>query len=121
MKEQNKNIRQIHIIDATDKVLGRLSTKIAIILRGKNKLNFVPNLDQGDFVEIKNIVKIKITGRKLENKEYLHHTGYPGGLKRVKMKDVFKKDPGEILRKAVYQMLPKNKLRQEMIKRLKIN
>jgi large subunit ribosomal protein L13 len=113
--------RQIYIFDATNKVLGRLATKVAIILRGKNKPNFTPNLNQGDFVEINNANAIKITGKKMENKEYLHHTGYPGGLKKIKMKEVFKKDPTKILRKAIFNMLPKNKLRNEMMKRLKIN
>ncbi len=112
---------QTHIFDATDKVLGRLATKVAIILRGKNKPNFTPNLDQGDFVEIKNINKIKITGKKLKDKEYIYHTGYPGGLRKTKMIDVFKKDPSEVLRRAVLNMLPKNKLRKEMMKRLKID
>jgi len=118
MKEQI--IRQTHILDATNKVLGRLATKVAIILHGKNKPNFTPNLDQGDFVEVKNVGKIKITGKKLENKVYKHHTGYPGGLKVIKMKDIFKKDPGEVLRKAIFNMLPKNKLRNGMMKRLTI-
>ncbi|MEK9130455.1 MAG: 50S ribosomal protein L13 [Patescibacteria group bacterium] len=112
--------RQTHIFDATNKVLGRLATKIAIILRGKNKPNFTPNLDQGDFVEVGNAGQIKFTGKKLENKEYLHHTGYPGGLKRIKMKEVFKRKPSEVLRKAVFNMLPGNKLRNGMMKRLTI-
>ncbi|MFH1838433.1 MAG: 50S ribosomal protein L13 [Candidatus Kuenenbacteria bacterium] len=113
-----KIIRETHIFNATDKVLGRLATKIVIILRGKNKPNFTPNLDQGDFVKIKNVDKIKITGKKLENKEYIHHTGHPKGLKKIKMKEIFKKDPGEVLKRAVYNMLPKNKLRKEIMKRL---
>ncbi|MBI4653124.1 50S ribosomal protein L13 [Candidatus Kuenenbacteria bacterium] len=113
--------RQTHIFDATEKVLGRLATKVATILRGKNKSNFTPNLDQGDFVEIKNAEKIKTTGKKMENKEYLYHTGYPGGFTRTKMKEVFKKDPTEILRRAIFNMLPKNKLRKEMMKRLSIS
>jgi large subunit ribosomal protein L13 len=118
MKQIN---RQTYIFDATDKILGRLATKVAIILRGKNKPNFTPNLDQGDFVEINNVKAIKTTGKKMENKEYFHHTGYPGGLKKIKMKEIFKKDPTEILRKAIFNMLPKNKLRNGMMKRLKIS
>lgn len=110
--------RKIHNIDATGKILGRLATEIAILLRGKNKVNFLPYLDQGDFVEVVNIKKIKVSGKKLEDKKYFYYTGYPGGLREKKMKDVFKKNPGEVLKKAVYNMLPKNKLRKEMIKRL---
>jgi len=110
--------REICIIDASNKVLGRLATQIAILLRGKNKVNFLPYLDQGSFVRVTNIDKIKITGKKLANKKHFHYTGYPGGLKESKMKDIFKKNPGQVLKRAVYNMLPKNKLRKEMIKRL---
>lgn len=104
-------------IDATNKVLGRLASQIAVILRGKNKPDFVPYLDKGDGVMIENIDKIKITGKKLENKIYYRHSGFPGGLKKKKMKEF---SPAELLRKAVYNMLPKNKLRKEMMKKLKI-
>jgi large subunit ribosomal protein L13 len=104
-------------LDATNKVLGRLASEIAIILRGKNKPDFVPHLLKGEEVIVENIDKIKITGKKLENKIYYHHSGYPGGLKKRKMKEI---SPAELLRKAVYNMLPKNKLRKEIIKRLKI-
>ena len=112
--------RKTHIIDADGKILGRLATKIAILLRGKNKATFTPNLDEGDFVEVINAGKIKLSGKKLEQKEYIHHSNYPGGLKRKKMRDVLKENPGEVLRRAVDGMLPKNKLRDAMIKRLKI-
>ncbi|MFA5047556.1 MAG: 50S ribosomal protein L13 [Patescibacteria group bacterium] len=112
--------RKTHSIDATDLVLGRLATKIAIILRGKNKATFRPNVDGGDIVEVTNCSKIKFTGKKLEQKEYIWHTTHPGGLKRKKVKDVFSTKPGEVLRVAVMGMLPKNKLRDQMIKRLKI-
>lgn len=112
--------RETHEIDATDISLGRLATQIALILRGKNKVTFEPHLDQGDIVNISNAAKIKITGRKLEQKKYYHHSGYPGGLKEKKMGDVFAKDPAEVLKRAVWNMLPKNKLRAKMVKRLKI-
>jgi len=112
--------RESHIIDATDEVLGRLAVKVAVLLRGKNKLGFAPYKDMGDFVTIKNIDKLKFTGKKFENKIYYHHTLYPGGLKSQTMKELYnKKGPSEILRKAVIGMLTKNKLRAKQIKRLK--
>ncbi|RLC35160.1 MAG: 50S ribosomal protein L13 [Candidatus Nealsonbacteria bacterium] len=112
--------RQTHTIDATNKVLGRLATEIAVLLRGKHKPNFSPYKDEGDFVKVKNADKMKITGRKLTDKKYYHHSGYPGGLKAVSMGEIFRKNPGEVLRRAVWGMLPKNKLRSQMIKRLKV-
>lgn len=111
--------RQTHTIDATNKVLGRLATEIAVLLRGKHKPTFQPNQDMGDFVIVKNVGKVKITGKKMENKKYYHHTGYMGGLKTVPMKKIFKRNPAEVLRRAVFGMLPTNKLRAEQIKRLK--
>lgn len=113
-------MRKTHTIDATGKVLGRLASEIAILLRGKHKSDFAPHKDEGDFVKVKNIEKIKITGNKLEQKKYYRHSGYPGGLKEVPLKKVFKEDPAQVLKKAVWGMLPKNKLRKKQIKRLKI-
>lgn len=107
-------------IDATDKVVGRLSTQIVTLLRGKNKPTFQPYLDEGENVIVNNASKIRFTGKKLEQKVYYHHSGYPGGLREKKMGEVFEKNPGEVLKKAVWNMLPKNKLRSEMIKRLTI-
>lgn len=112
--------REAHTIDATGKVLGRLATEVAALLRGKYKPDFVPYKDMGDFVIVKNIRKMKLTGKKMEKKIYYHHTGYLGGLKEVPFRRVFGKNPGEVLRKAVFGMLPKNKLRAIQIKRLKI-
>ena len=112
--------RKTHQIDATDKVLGRLATQIAILLRGKDVATFRPNVDAGANVEVINASKIRFSGKKLEQKEYIWHTNYPGGLKRKKVKDVFAKDPGQVLKTAVMGMLPKNKLRSQMIKRLKV-
>jgi len=111
--------RKTHTIDATNKVLGRLATEIAVLLRGKNKPDFAPYKDRGDFIVVKNIDKIKVTGKKLEQKIYYRHTGYLGGLKKTPLKKLFKKDPAEVLKKAVFGMLPKNKLRAKQIKRLK--
>jgi len=111
--------RETHTIDATGKVLGRLATQIAVLLRGKHKPNFVPYQDIGDFVIVKNVAKLKITGKKMEQKKYYHHSGFLGGLKEVPLKNLFKTAPDEVLRKAVFGMLPKNKLRIKQIKRLK--
>ena len=110
--------RQTHTIDATDQILGRLSTRIALLLRGKHKPDFVYNQDVWDFVVIQNAGKIKITGKKMEQKKYYRHSGYLGHLKEIPLKKVFEKDPGEVIKRAVYAMLPKNKLRTEQIKRL---
>ena len=111
--------RKTHTIDATDQVLGRLATQIATLLIGKGKESYRPNDDNGDIVIVKNTKKMKITGKKLDQKLYYHHSGYPGGLKTKKMGDVFKNDPNQVLHKAVYNMLPKNKLRKPRIKRLR--
>lgn len=111
--------RKTHTIDATGKVLGRLAVEISLLLRGKNKPGFAPHKDDGDFVTVTNAGKIKITGNKMEQKNYYGHSGYPGGFKVVSMKKVFDKNPGEVLRKAIMGMLPKNRLRAQQIKRLK--
>ena len=110
---------QTHTIDATGKVLGRLATEIVILLRGKHKPDFVPYKNMGDIVIIKNVEKIKITGKKMEQKKYYRYSGYPGGLKEIPLKRLFKEKPEEVLKKAVYGMLPKNKLRDQQIKKLK--
>jgi large subunit ribosomal protein L13 len=108
-----------HVIDAKGKVLGRLATKVATLLRGKHKVDFMNHKDIGDVVIIKNVEKIVVTGKKEEKKKYRHHSGYIGGLKEETYKEVFKKDPSKVFRKAVYGMLPKNRLRRKQIKRLK--
>lgn len=115
-----KITREKHIIDADGKVLGRLATEIAVLLRGKQKTDFAPYKDEGGFVIIKNVAKLKFTGKKFDNKIYYRHTGYLGGLKEATMKEVYnKKGPSEILRLAVWGMLTKNKLRAKQIKRLR--
>jgi len=111
--------RETHTIDAAGQPLGRLAVEIAVLLRGKHRPDFMPNKDAGDFVIIKNIEKIKFTGKKFDKKIYYHHTGYLGGLKETPLKTLFEKDPDRVLRKAVFGMLPKNKLRAKQIKRLK--
>ena len=110
--------RKTHQIDATGIPLGRLASQIAIILRGKNKASFVSHIDAGDIIEVSNCDKIKFTGKKLGQKEYIWHTNHPGGLKTRKVSDVFAKNPGLVLKNAVMGMLPKNKLQDKMIKRL---
>ena len=111
--------RKTHTIDAANKILGRLAVEVALLLRGKDKADFAPNKDGGDIVIIKNADKIIVTGKKMNDKVYYHHSGYLGGLKETPFKKIFKKDPGEVIRRAVYGMLPKNKLRDIQITRLK--
>jgi len=114
-----KNIeRKLHQLDATDQTVGRLATKIATILRGKNKPEYQPHLDLGDVVEVANIKHLKFTGKKLDQKVYHHFSGYLGGLKTKKMSEIIAKDPGEVLRRAVREMLPATRLRPGMLKRL---
>ena len=112
-------IRKTHIIDATDKSVGRLAVKVALLLRGKNKCDFAPHKDMGDIVHVRNMKKVKFTGKKFEQKKYKHHSGYLGGLKEIPLKRVFERSSGDVLKKAVYGMLPNNKLRSNMLKRLK--
>src|SRR5215510_16310713 len=109
-----------YVIDATDQVLGRVATKAATILIGKHRPQYAPFLVSGDHVIILNADKIKLTGQKLDQKVYRHHTLYPGGLRQVAAKKVFETQPERLLREAVLGMLPKNKLRKRMVKRLKV-
>lgn len=111
-------VRKLHKIDAEGKTVGRLSTQIATLLRGKNKPEYQPHIDQGDIVEVENIKLLKFTGKKLDQKKYYHHSGYPGGLKETEIKKLFNTRPAEVLKKAVREMLPPTKLRDGMMKRL---
>lgn len=111
--------RQTHTIDATDQVVGRLATRIAFLLMGKGKRLYAPYRDDGDYVVVTNVGRLRFTGRKLEQKEYKHFSGYPGGLKRVSWATLLEKNPQKLLRLAVLRMLPKNKLQAKMIARLK--
>ncbi len=108
------------LIDAEGKVLGRLATEVAVLLRGKGKPEFVNFMDSGDFVVIINAEKIKLTGRKLEQKKYYSHTEYPGGIKEKSLKDLMETNPEEVIRKAVRGMIPKNKLGRKVHKKLKV-
>ncbi len=110
--------RKTHTINASGQSVGRVATNAANLLRGKNESSFEYNQDKGHFVIVENILELKFTGKKLDQKKYYSYSGYPGGLKEKKMGEVFDKNPGEVVKKAVYKMLPKNKLRKEMIKRL---
>ena len=109
-----------YLMDCSGKRLGRLSVQVANILRGKNKPEYTPNSDVGDFVVLVNAKNIEVTGNKSENKIYFRHTGYPGGIKQISFKDQLEKDPEKIIRDAVKGMLPKNKLNRQIIKKLKV-
>ena len=109
-----------YVIDAADQVLGRVATKAATILTGKHRPQYAPFLVSGDHVVIVNADKIRLTGQKLDSKVYRHHTLYPGGLREVAAKRVFESKPDKMIREAVLGMLPKNKLRKRMVKRLKV-
>lgn len=111
--------RETHTIDASGRILGRLATEIAVLLRGKHKPDFMPHKEMGDIVIVKNASKIRVTGKKMDQKTYFRHSGYLGSDKEIPLKVLFKKDPGNVLKIAVYGMLPKNKLRPIQIKRLK--
>ncbi len=112
--------RKWHVVDASGKILGRLSTEIAMILRGKNKPQFTPHTDAGDFVVVINAEKIELTGNKWVEKKYYRHSEWFGGLKSLSAEQLREKDPGFIIEKAVWGMLPKNKLSRQLIKKLKI-
>ncbi|MBI4599925.1 50S ribosomal protein L13 [Candidatus Uhrbacteria bacterium] len=113
--------REIHTLNATDRPLGRLATQIAVLLRGKNKPTFQPHIDAGDSVVVAHAAQVKLTGQKLTQKVYQRHSGYPGGLKTKKLSSLFADDPSQVLHRAVFQMLPDNRLRKHMIKRLTIS
>jgi len=115
------NIERIwYIVNAEDKVLGRLASKVATILRGKHKPIYVPHADVGDYVIVINAAKVRLTGKKLEQKVYYHYSGYPGGLKETRLSDLMKKNPEEVIKRAVKGMLPKNKLGRKMLTKLKV-
>jgi len=108
------------VVDATDKVLGRLATEIARVIRGKHKPIFTPNMDTGDFVIVVNADKIKMTGKRELQKTYFSHSGYPGGVRNTSYSELKEKAPDMIIHKAVKGMLPKNRLGRQLIKKLKV-
>lgn len=112
--------RKWYLVDATDKTLGRLSSKIASVLRGKHKPIFTPHVDCGDYVVVIHAEKVKVTGKKLEDKEYKRHSGYPGGLKTVTLEKMLEEKPEDVMIHAVKGMLPKGKLGRQMLKKLRV-
>ena len=112
--------RDWYVVDASDKVLGRLATEIARRLRGKHKAEYTPHVDAGDYIVVTNVEKVAVTGRKFKEKMYYHHTGHPGGIKSISFDKLQAKNPARILERAVKGMLPKNPLGREMYRKLKI-
>jgi len=112
--------RDWYLVDAQGKTLGRLASEIAKILRGKHKPIYVPHLDCGDYVIVVNAEKVRVTGKKLDQKFYYRHSGYPGGLKSINLRNQLQKHPTRVLEAAVRGMLPKNRLGRAMIKKLKV-
>ncbi len=116
----NEIERKWYVVDADGKVLGRLASEIATRLRGKHKPNFSPHMDVGDFIVVVNAEKVKLTGNKLEDKIYYHHSGYIGGLKEKTAKELLEKKPEELLKSAVKGMLTKNTLGRQQFSKLKV-
>lgn len=112
--------RETHMIDASGKILGRLASEVATLLMGKNRLNYVPYLDMGDFVVVTNASRVKLTGKKMQDKKYIRHSGYPGGLKVETFGKIIERRPEYVIEHAVKGMLPHNKLGRQMIKKLKV-
>lgn len=112
--------RKWHLVDLDGKVVGRAASQIATILRGKNKPDFTPHVDTGDFVIAVNAEKVVFTGRKWTDKKYYHHTGYQGGIKEITAGDLLKKKPEEVIKLAVKRMLPKSQLGQSLLRKLKV-
>ena len=119
---RNKQIvpQKWYILDCTGKKLGRLSVQVANILRGKNKPEYTPNSDVGDFVILLNARNIEVTGKKATDKIYYRHSGFPGGIKQISFQDQMEKNPEKVIRDAVKGMLPKNKLNKKIINKLKV-
>ncbi|MDP8940183.1 MAG: 50S ribosomal protein L13 [Actinomycetota bacterium] len=112
--------RKWYVVDAEGKTLGRLASEIARVLRGKNKPQYTPHVDTGDFVVVVNADRVSVTGRKAEQKLYRRHTGYPGGLREASYEQMMDRKPTEILHKAVYGMMPKTRLGRQQFRKLKI-
>lgn len=112
--------REWYVVDATGQTLGRLATQIATVLRGKHKPTYTPHMDCGDFVIVVNADKVHVTGRKLDQKFYYRHSGYPSGLKQISLRHQLEQHPDRVIRLAVRGMLPKNRLGRQMIKKLKV-
>ncbi len=118
---KNESVRrEWFVVDATDKTLGRLSTEIANRLRGKHKPEFTPHVDTGDYVVVVNAEKVKVTGNKTTDKQYYHHTGFPGGIKSASFEQLIERHPERVITAAVKGMMPKNKLSRAMLGKLKV-
>lgn len=116
-----KTVKRLwHEVDASKKTMGRVATEIAVLLRGKHKRDFTPHMDMGDFVVAVNTNSLKFSGRKVEQKEFFHHSGYLGGLRTITLKNELEKHPEQVLRRAVYNMLDDVKFRKTLIARLKL-
>jgi large subunit ribosomal protein L13 len=124
MKTYSTKVKDIErewwVIDAADKTLGSIATQVANLLMGKHKPLYAPNIDTGDYVVVINAAKVKVTGKKAEQKIYYRHSGYPGGLKSPSFKELFSKDPNRVMELAVKGMLPHNRLGRAMFKKLKV-
>jgi large subunit ribosomal protein L13 len=112
--------RKHYVVDAEGKILGRLASAVASLLRGKGKVNYAPNLDMGDFVIVVNAAKIELSGNKLNKKTYFRHSGYPGGARYTPMRKLMEEKPEQVVRRAVRGMLPKSKLGRKMLKKLRV-
>ena len=113
-------VQDWYLVDATDKVLGRLATQIAIRLRGKHKPEYTPHVDTGDHIVIVNAAKIRVTGDKINQKKYYRHSGYPGGIKETVLSDELENNPERVIERAVKGMLPKNSLGRTMFRKLRV-
>ena len=119
-QKQEEIARNWYVVDAEGETLGRLASRIAPILKGKHKPVYTPHMDCGDYVIIVNAEKVRVTGRKMDQKLYYRHSGYPGGLRSISLKDQLAKHPERVLQAAIRGMLPKNKLGRRMLKKLKV-
>jgi large subunit ribosomal protein L13 len=116
--EKKTIVKKVHHLDASGQSVGRLASQIAILLRGKNKPEYVPHIDDGDVVDVKNVAEMTYTGKKIEQKKYYRHSQHPGGLKITTLKTLVKDNPAEVLQRAVREMLPPTRLRPGMLRRL---
>ena len=120
LRKKTEIARKWYLIDASEYTLGRLATRVATLLIGKHKVDYTPHIDSGDFVVVVNAPRVKFTGSKTEQKVYTRYSGYPGGIKAVKLKDLLQKAPEQVIRIAVKGMLPKNRLQTPRLRRLKV-
>ena len=118
--EDARAARRWFVADAQDQVLGRLASQVASVLRGKTRASFAPHVDAGDFVVVVNASKVRLTGAKMSQKQYIRHSGYPGGIRRARADEVLQKQPTRVIREAVVGMLPKNRLGRRLATKLKV-